>query len=222
MTAKWISKFQWISIGMIALILNTFNSPVRVYGKTAVLDGPAARRSALMSEYTRTIAGLTDREAFARLAERSAQMSGQNAGRFLDDLSSVVMGVQSSLLGIPWSLAGRGLEALKIKTGLTGGYPALLRFGSAGFRFDDKSNQVQHFWFSVLLSYHFGARLAELAARYHEWNAPGLLDLLPGSGHGRGSAGDLALSRQGILLGRALAEGHLRPGQVPGWLRENL
>lgn len=46
--------------------------------------------------------------------------------------------------------------------------------------------------------------------------------MLPGSGGGHGSTLDLALSRQGITLGRAQAEGRIAPDEVGMWLRANL
>lgn len=178
------------------------------------------RRANLEAYYLLIIQPNTDLESFARLAERAAHYGSTDV--FIDDLSWLIMGSPDSRLGILAGPLGRGLERVRLATGLTNGYPALLRFGSSGFQSDDKSNQVQHFWFSVILSYHLGSAFPDAMARYHEWNAPGLLDLLPGTGHGRGDAGDLVLSRQAIWLGQALRNGTIQPAEVGDWLRNNL
>ena len=77
-------------------------------------------------------------------------------------------------------------------------------------------------WYSVAMAFKWGATVADLEAQYHEWNPPGLLKYLPGTGGGGGSKMDLALSRQGIALGRALATNQTRPSQVGPWLRQTL
>ena len=87
---------------------------------------------------------------------------------------------------------------------------------------DDKSNQAQHFWYSVAITYKWGGGIAETVARYHEWNPPALLGWLPGTGKGNGSDGDLQLSHQGMALGRLLRDGSIRPDGVGQWMREQL
>ena len=201
----WVSRHPWIS----------------------KLDDPAAarmRRQNLKSLYQAVIQPNTDLEAFAILAGRAASFTSTAADvdQFIDDLSWLIMDSPNSLLGIPAGGIGRAKEKLHTLYGITAGYPALLRFGSSGFQVDDHTNQVQHFWFSVIVSYHFGAPAADSLARYHEWNAPGLLDLLPFTGHGSGHSGDLKLSRQGAYLGQALRSGSIRPADVAGWLRRSL
>ncbi len=210
-----ISLTQWISLGTLAATLGATLLPLRTPQSTR-----AASPAPILVYYHSVISANTDLEAFARISEFAAQTGSTRA--YLDEMSSLIMGVRSSLWGIPAGPLGRLQLKLKEHFGLTEGYPAYFRFGGSGFRFNDHSNQVQHFWFSVILAYHFGAGLADLAARYHEWNAPGLLHNLPGTGKGSGSVDDLALSRQGIRLGCALAEGQMKPAQVAEWVRENL
>lgn len=202
--------------------------PVVSYGPLpsdpAALAG--ARRASLDAYYRAIIRPNTDLEAFARLAERAAQPGDLEI--FLDDMSWLITGAPDSRAAILVAPIGRGLEQARVRLGLPAGYPnrlgfaSTLRFGSSGFQVDDKSNQVQHFWFSVILSYHLGGGITDALARYHEWNAPGLLRLLPFSGNGDGDAGDLCLSRQAIWLGQALRDGKIQPAEVGDWLRNNL
>lgn len=81
---------------------------------------------------------------------------------------------------------------------------------------------MQHFWYFVAVTYTWGARLAHLIACYHEWNAPGLLRLLPASGMGYGSAQDLTLSSRATVLGRMPARESIRPAEVGNCIRHAL
>jgi hypothetical protein len=223
---KWMHLSQTLSLPLLAVVLTAVVFPW--IGKTTAPSVIQRRREKLLSLYQTVIQPNTDLEAFALLAERAASFSAvepsAKAGvdQFLDDLSWLIMGSPNSLLGIPAGGIGRAKEKLHTLYGLTQGYPALMRFGSSGFTVDDHTNQVQHFWFSVLVSYHFGAPTADWLARYHEWNAPGLFNLLPFTGHGSGHLGDLQLSRQAIQLGQALRRGSIQPLDVGRWLRHNL
>lgn len=176
--------------------------------------------------YAHIIDDYTDLEAFAQLAAYAARASGNDVAFFMWLMNSLILDTPANrtanwlaVLAGPWSRVRCRLHAW---FPWMRGSPAPGRFGDTGFSAQDDSNQVQHVWYSVAVAYQWGGLPADLAARYHEWNAPGLLRYLPGTGRGRGSATDLALSRQGISLGRALAEGELSPYEVPGWLREQL
>lgn len=185
-----------------------------------------AARAQIEAYYARIIKDQTDLQALAHLAAYAAQLSDADGARFMWLMNGLILDTPAtpasnwlSIVSGPWS---RVRHILHAHWSLGAGSPALARFGSTGFCADDGSNQVQHVWYSVAVAYCWGAPLADFAARYHEWNAPGLLRHLPGTGGGRGTAQDLALSRQGIALGRALAEGTLAPQQVPGWLLAQL
>lgn len=180
------------------------------------------RRDLLDGFYGEIIAAHTDLEAFARCAGFAALLAGDDTDAFVAQLSYLTLDARDNWTAIaagPWTrIRQRIHHALPfIPAG-----KALLRFGSTGFAADDKSNQAQHFWYSVAISYKWGTGIAEAVARYHEWNPPALLRWLPGTAHGLGHAGDRRLSYQGIALGRALADGRITPGQVGQWLREEL
>ncbi len=191
----------------------------------AAMSGELSRaeRQTLADVYYRQIiADQTDLEAFARLAELASDLSGAKADEFMLDMSRLTLDATSNwqaLLAGPW---GRAKLQIHARLPWFPGYPAMGRFGCQGFARADGGNQVQHFWYAAAVSYRYGAELAELQARYHEWNAPGLLNLLPGTGHGAGSDLDLVLSSQGIALGRALATGRMDVTEVADWMRENL
>lgn len=182
-----------------------------------------SQRQALnLAYYERIIRPLTDLEAFARIAEFSARMTDGSEVEFMRDMSALILDAPGNAAAIAAGPLGRALERLHTRWSWVPGYPSLLRFGSQGFLEDDGGNQVQHFWYSVAIAYAWGGPLADALARYHEWNAPGLLDALPGTAHGSGTALDLRLSRKGIQFGLALAEGKLRTEDAGRWLRENL
>jgi len=213
--------------GLAGLLLVTLLLPLGILvpasaANGAAIPGLAERQEGMLRAYQALVNNPNDLESFARLAETAAGYAHENTQQFLDDLSYVIIGVSSSRLSLVYCPLARMANSLAQHLGKENVYPALLGFGGNGFRFNDHSNQVQHFWFSVIAAYHLGSKPANLLARYHEWNAPGLLNLLPLSGHGGGTAGDLALSRQGIQLGRALANGMISPEAVSGWLRRNL
>ena len=172
--------------------------------------------------YRQIIANYTDLEAFACISELAAALAGTEVDNFMLDVSHLALDATSNWQAFfagPW---GRLKQSIHLRLPWFPGYPALGRFGATGFAANDGSNQVQHFWYSVATAYRYGATFADLATRYHEVNLPGPLRLLPGTGQGRGSALDLGLSRQGIALGRALANGAVTPDQVGDWLRANL
>ncbi len=183
----------------------------------------SAERRDLAGRYSdRVVSASTDLEAFARCAEFAAYLAGGDVDEFVMTLSYLTLDAHDNWTAIaagPWTrMRNRIHNALPfIPNG-----KALLRYGSQGFAVDDKSNQAQHFWYSVAITYKWGAGLAELIARYHEWNAPTPLRWLPGTGHGVGSAGDFGLSRQGMVLGRILRDGSIRPEGVGEWMREQL
>ncbi len=185
-----------------------------------------AQRIVLERYYASVIDGHTDLEAMVWIAAYAARLAEGDEARFMWLMDGLILDAPLtpaadwlSILTGPWSRARHRIHA---RWPWMPGSFAPARFGSAGFHADDGSNQVQHVWYSVAVAYHWGASLADGMARYHEWNAPGPFHYLPGTGGGHGSEADLVLSRQGIALGRALAEGRLSPGQVPGWLRDRL
>ena len=182
----------------------------------------AQRHAALEAYYQDIIRPCTDLEAFARLSDMAAHLADGDLQQYIADMTWLIMGVPDSLLGIAVGPVGRWVEMAGIRLGRPRLYRSVYRFGSSWFRADDKGNQVQHFWFSLIVALHCGERFADLAALYHEWNPPVLLKWLPGTAHGHGTDCDVALSRQGIELAQALAEGSIRPDEVAGWLRSNL
>jgi len=183
----------------------------------------ASQRYALVQRYyEQIIRANTDLEALAQIAEFAADLSGNQADIFMLDMSRLALDATSNWDAIaagPW---GRLKQRIHARLNWIPSYPALWRFGGTGFRANDGGNQVQHVWYSVAITFKGCATVAESEAQYHEWNPPGVLKHLPGTGGGNGSKMDLALSRQGIALGRALAEGTLQPSQVGNWLRETL
>jgi len=183
----------------------------------------SSQRCALVQfYYEQIIQTNTDLEALAQIAEFAADLSGGNAETFMLDMNRLTLDATSNWDAIaagPW---GRLKQHIHARLNWFPGYPALGHFGGTGFRADDGSNQVQHVWYSVAIAFKWGATAADLEAQYHEWNPPGLLKYLPGSGGRDGSKMDLALSRQGIALGRALATSQIQPSQVGLWLRQTL
>jgi hypothetical protein len=208
-----------------------------VLDRAARLDDPAVRRevalagaamsaaernTTCLAYYHQIIAAETDLDAFTHLVELAAALSNDHADSFMLMVSNLTLDATSNTQALLAGAWGRVKNTVHVHLLWFPGYPALGRFGSTGFRADDGGNQAQHFWYSVAISYRWGATIARLEARYHEWNAPGLLRYLPGTGQGRGSAMDLALSQQGIDLGRRLATQALTPSQVARWMRAEL
>ncbi|MCU0508325.1 MAG: hypothetical protein MUC34_07975 [Anaerolineae bacterium] len=183
----------------------------------------SAERRDLADRYSdQIIARHSDLEAFARSAEFSAALAGGSVDEFVKTLSYLTLDATDNWTAIaagPWTrLRNRIHNALPfIPNG-----EALLRYGSQGFAYNDKSNQPQHFWYSVAITYRYGPRTAEAVARWHEWNPPALLRWLPGTGGGRGDNRDFALSKKGIALGLLLRSGAIRPEGVGEWMRDEL
>jgi hypothetical protein len=155
-------------------------------------------------------------------SEFAAELAAGSVDEFVRILSYLTLDAMDNCTAIaagPWTrLRNRIHNALPfIPNG-----QALLRYGSQGFAYDDRSNQPQHFWYSVAITYKYGPRVAMAVARYHEWNPPALLRWLPGTGSGRGDARDLTLSRKGVALGLMLRSGAIRPAGVGQWLRGEL
>ncbi len=213
----------------------TMNYPVSI-SHSLRLDGVAAtlvsrpvsmlssaERRDLADRYSdQIIARNTDLEAFARCADFAAYLAGGDVDEFVKTLSYLTLDATdnwTALLAGPWT---------RIRNRIHNTLPfipngeALLRYGSQGFAVDDKSNQAQHFWYSVAVTYTWGEGLAEVIAQYHEWNPPAFLRWLPGTGGPDGSQGNLMLSRQGMALGRMLRDGAIRPEGVGEWMREQL
>jgi hypothetical protein len=175
------------------------------------------RQSLTLAYYQENILRFSDLEVFARTAEFSAEINSDRPDEFMRDLNRLILEASSNPAAIfagPW---GRLRERIHLSLAWVPGYSSLYRFGCSGFAALDGSNQVQHFWYSAAIAFTWGGALADLLAQYHEWNAPGLLKYLPGSGMGQGTWLDLHLSRQGIEFGRALAEGRLRPEDAGRW-----
>ena len=217
-----LKNFLSLHAAFIMLFTTLFPGMPRQNSQPQTLDAAALRRQALLAYYEHIIRPNTDLKAFARLADWTAGEAGQDVAQFMDDMTWLIVGSLNSGIGVVYASAGRLVENLHNRTGLTDGYRILHCFGSSGFQVNDKSNQVMHFWFSVIFSYHLGSALPDALARYHEWNAPGVLDLLPLTGHGNGDLHDLYLSRQAIQLGQDLRDGSMSPDQVSDWLRSNL
>jgi hypothetical protein len=208
-------------IRLAALLIPALFFPARLNGSAR-----APERALMERHYTRIIADRSDLDALADLAAYAAQLAGEDRSAFMRLMNGLILDAPTmrggnwlALLAGPWSRVRQRLHA---RWPWVPPSPALGRFGSAGFRADDGSNQVQHVWYSAAVAYRWGAPVADALARYHEWNAPGLLRHLPGTGGGCGTGADLTLSRQGIALGRALANGTLSPRQVSGWLQREL
>lgn len=183
----------------------------------------SAERRDLADRYSdQIIARHTDLEAFARTAEFASTLSAGSVDEFVRTISYLTLDARDNWTAIaagPWTrIRNRVHNALPfIPNG-----EALLRYGSQGFAYDDKSNQPQHFWYSVAITYKYGPRVAEAVAMWHEWNPPALLRWLPGTGNGRGDGRDLALSRKGIALGLMLRSESIRPEGVGEWMRQEL
>ncbi|HET9495679.1 MAG TPA: hypothetical protein VFR15_15720 [Chloroflexia bacterium] len=180
-----------------------------------------ARRAALEAYYHDIIGNVSDLEAFALVTEHAAETAQGDYDAFVLDVSRLTLGARSNWAAIvsgffdrAWMYAARRM-GWKVES-------AANRFGSSGFAADDGSNQVQHFWYFAAVAYTWGPRIADLLARYHEWNAPGILRRLPASGMGHGTELDLALSRKSIALGRALAKRRIAPERVGAWVRREL
>lgn len=188
-------------------------------------EGVRARQS-LENHYLQIIKQHTDLEALAQLAAYAARLSEGDGARFMWLMNGLILDTPptwaANRLAILTGLWSRARERLHTYWSWFPGSTAALRFGDTGFEAADGGNQVQHLWYSTAFAYCWGASLADRAARYHEWNGPGPLRYLPGTGGGEGTAADLILSHHGIELGRALAEKKLRPQEVADWLRERL
>ena len=183
---------------------------------------PRTRRARLEDCYAQVAFRCDDLEASARLAELAALQTADDLDAFVLDMSWLILGARSNpgaLFAGPW---GRLLRYLHARLTLVPDCKLLDRFGSTGFDADDGGNQVQHFWYSVAVTYSWGETLARFGAWYHEWNPLGLFRLLPGTGGGHGTEMDRELSRQGIRLGRDLVAGRVRPSEVADWMRREL
>lgn len=180
------------------------------------------RWRALARHYRTTIRHNTDLEAFARITEFAARQTDGDYDAFVLDLNRLVLAARTNRTAIVTGFIDRAKLIYLRRLGVRGVKAAANRFGSTGFAADDGSNQVQHFWYFVAVSHTWGACLAHLIARYHEWNAPGLLRHMPASGMGQGTAQDLALSSRAILLGRMLALHRIQPSEVANWIRREL
>jgi hypothetical protein len=181
-----------------------------------------ARWAALEAYYSEIIGGLSDLEAFARVIERAAAATDGDYDAFVLDVSRLTLGATSNRTAILMGFLDRAWMYWARRMGWKDAQSAASRFGSTGFAADDRSNQVQHFWYFVAVAYSWGPRVADLLARYHEWNAPGILRRLPASGMGYGTKIDLSLSRKSITLGRALARRRIAPERVGEWIRREL
>jgi hypothetical protein len=194
----------------------------------SLMTGPAAsltsaERRRLADRYSdQVVPRHSDLEAFARTADFAAALSAGSVDEFVRTVSYLTLDATDNWTAIaagPWTrIRNRIHRALPfIPNG-----EALLRYGSQGFAYDDKSNQPQHFWYSVAITYKYGPQVAEAVARWHEWNPPAHLRWLPGTGNGCGDGRDLALSRKGIALGLMLRRGAVRPEGVGEWMRTAL
>jgi hypothetical protein len=181
-----------------------------------------ARWAALEGYYREIIGGVSDLEALALVVEHAARANGGDYDGFVLDVSWLTLGARSNRWAILSGFFDRVVMYAARRFGWEGVESAASRFGSTGFTADDGSNQVQHFWYFVAVAYTWGARVADLLARYHEWNAPGILRRLPASGMGYGTEMDLTLSRKSIALGRALAKRRIAPGRVGAWIRREV
>jgi hypothetical protein len=183
----------------------------------------SAERRDLADRFSdRIIAANTDLEAFARSADFAAYLAGGDVDEFVMMLSYLTLDATDNWTAIAAGPLTRLRQRIHNRIAWFPTGEALLRYGSQGFAVDDKSNQAQHFWYSVAITYKWGEGVAEIIARYHEWNPPALLRWLPGAGNGNGSDGDLGLSHQGMALGRRLRDGSMRPEGVGEWMREQL
>ncbi len=154
--------------------------------------------------------------------DAAAAYAGDNPTHFLALLNELILGAGNPLVALFVAPLSRAHQVLHKKVRAVPRSRIVNRFGSTGFAADDGGNQVQHFWFSVLVAYHYGTTLAVLLAWYHEWNPPPALNWLPLSGHGYGTPADLHLSHQGIALGQLLARRRIAPAAVGAWLAREL
>lgn len=176
----------------------------------------------LITYYQQIADSTTDLEVFALVVEHAAERSAGNVDQFVCDLNYLIMNARSKRLALLVGLFERTRYVLHYRHSWIPPSRATERFGSSGFAADDKSNQVQHFWYFAALSYTWSSRLAEALAQYHEWNPTGVLRHLPLTGGGHGTQEDLILSEQGIELGQLLKTNRITPDAVGPWLRQNL
>jgi hypothetical protein len=181
-----------------------------------------AHRAALIAYYESIIRDCSDLEAFARCAEFAAERAHGDVERFVRDMGYLIFGQVVPHAGIIAGPLDRVFAGMWRRFGWAPRQTAVHRFGSSGFAHDDKSNQVQHFWYAVAVAYRWGEGIADFIARMIEWNPPRWLRWLPFTGRGHGTPEDLHLSRQGIVLGRLLAERRIAPEDVGKWIREKL
>lgn len=185
-------------------------------------------RDALLAYYESIIGDCTDLEALARCAEFAAERAGSDVEDFIHQMGYLIFGQvvpRTGILAGPFDRVMAGmLKALSVwrRFGWAPSKTAVNRFGSRGFAYDDRSNQVQHFWYAVAVAYRWGAGIADLIARVIEWNPPKWLRWLPFTGRGTGTLEDLHLSRQGIQLGRMIADRRIALNEIGDWVRREL
>jgi hypothetical protein len=194
-----------------------------------VQEAPSPRPSPRWGEgdtflayYDSIIGECTDLEVLARCAELAAERANGDVEDFIHQMGALIFGQVVPRAGILAGPMDRVFAGMWRRFGWAPRKTAVHRFGSSGFAYDDKSNQVQHFWYAVAVAYRWGPRIADLIARVIEWNPPKPLRWLPFSGRGTGTPEDLYLSRQGIELGRMIAERRIALGEVGQWVRREL
>jgi hypothetical protein len=179
-------------------------------------------RDTMLAYYESIIGNCTDLEALARCAEFAAERAGGDVEDFIHQMGFLIFGQVVPRTGILAGPFDRVMAGMWRRFGWAPSKTAVNRFGSRGFAYDDRSNQVQHFWYPVAVAYRWGAGIADLIARVIEWNPPKWLRWLPFTGRGTGTPEDLHLSRQGIQLGRMIAERRIALEEIGNWVRREL
>jgi hypothetical protein len=183
---------------------------------------PDQRWTALVTYYESIIHNCTDLEALARCAEFAAEQAQGDVEDFIRQMGYLIFGQVTPRTGIIAGPLDRVFASMWRRFGWAPRKTAVNRFGSTGFAYDDRSNQVQHFWYAVAVAYRWGAGIADVIARMIEWNLPRWLRWLPFTGRGAGTPEDLQLSRQGIQLGRMIAGRRIALDEIGDWARREL
>jgi hypothetical protein len=151
---------------------------------------------------------ITDLEAFARLSDFTAFLSG-NKSDYMMAMSWTINGFNGGGIGRVGALVFPLAPEL-----VGGGEVSGWRDTGFGFLFQDGGNQIQHAWLAVQIGYWQGDNaFTQFAVMWHE------IPNLPGNGGA--SWQDWLLSRAGLPLGQQIAAGTVTISAVGDYIRRN-